>query len=77
MGGLVIPPFPPLDPERRRRPGSSPRINGAPPGPRGNPFEDERDDEVIIGGRKLPGWLEEDDRKKEVDKVTRKLEELS
>lgn len=82
-GGLVIPPFPPLDPKRRRSTvtvitaNADSRINGTPNMSRGNPFEDEYDDEVIIGGRKLAGWMDEDEAKKETDRVAQKLEELT
>lgn len=81
QGGLVIPPFPPLDPDRRRRsisaPGGSPHINGTPVTARGNPFDDDWDEEIVIGGRKLPGWLEQEAGKKEVDRVAQKLESLT
>ncbi len=78
-GGLVIPPFAPLDPNRRRphvmviNAGEG-RLNGTTG--RGNPFEDEWDEEVIIGGRKLPGWYEETESKREVEKVAQRIEEL-
>lgn len=81
-GGLVIPPFPPLDPNRRRPhvmviTASETRMNGTPSAARGNPFEDEWDDEVIIGGRKLPGWMDEEEGKKEVEKIAQRIEELA
>ena len=78
QGGLIIPPFPPLDPERRRRPHPSQQLNGAPPTEQeANPFEQGWIDEIIIGGRKLPGWLDEEEAKREVDKMARKLEDLT
>lgn len=83
-GGLVIPPFPPLDTERRRRPS---RLNGTPRSPfqdgknpfdeSKNPFEDDWDEETIIGGRKLPGWYDAEEGKKEVDRVAKRLEALT
>lgn len=80
-GGLVIPPFPPLDPNRRRPHvmvinASEARLNGTPAAARGNLFEDEWDDEVIIGGRKLPSWYDEEEGRKEVEKVAQRIEEL-
>ncbi|GMK55075.1 hypothetical protein CspeluHIS016_0201310 [Cutaneotrichosporon spelunceum] len=80
QGGLVIRPFPPLVPNRRRphvmviNAGEG-RLNGT--GGRGNPFEDEWDEEVIIGGRKLPGWLDEEESKREVNRVAQRIEELT
>lgn len=79
-GGLVIPPFPPLDPGRRRPHvmvinASEGRLNGT-PAARGNPYEEDWDEEVIIGGRKLPGWFDEEEGQKEVDKVAQRIEEL-
>ncbi|BEJ12423.1 hypothetical protein CspHIS471_0208830 [Cutaneotrichosporon sp. HIS471] len=79
QGGLVIHPFPPLNPNRRRphvmviNAGEG-RLNGT--AGRGNPFEDEWDEEVIIGGRKFPGWFDEDEGKREVEKVAQRIEEL-
>ncbi|WOO81367.1 Serine/threonine-protein phosphatase 4 regulatory subunit 2 [Vanrija pseudolonga] len=87
-GGLVIAPFPPLDPNARRRsmsapggnmsaPGGSPKINGGGVGGRGgNPYDEEWDEEILIGGRKLPGWLDEEEGRRDVDKVATKLDEL-
>ncbi|CAK9784073.1 hypothetical protein CC85DRAFT_254066 [Cutaneotrichosporon oleaginosum] len=78
-GGLVIPPFAPLDPNRRRphvlviNAGEG-RLNGTTG--RGNPFEDEWDEEVIIGGRKLPSWYDDEEGKREVEKVAQRIEDL-
>lgn len=59
-------------------PGGSPKINGGGVGGRGgNPYEEEWDEEILIGGRKLPGWLDEEEGRKDVDKVAAKLDELS
>lgn len=44
---------------------------------RGNVFEDEWDEAVVIGGKKLPGWLEEEEGKKEVERVGKILDDLS
>ncbi|EIW70043.1 hypothetical protein TREMEDRAFT_14806, partial [Tremella mesenterica DSM 1558] len=84
-GGLVLPPFPPLDPNRRRGgriqssyPELPSRPNGAGPS---RPmvlyvYDDEWDENVVIGGKKLPGWLEEEDAKKEVDRLLQILDDL-
>ncbi|KAI9637940.1 putative methionine aminopeptidase 1 [Dioszegia hungarica] len=94
LGGLVIPPFPPLDPERRNQrklsagiigpvpPAVAARVNGSASGPgglsaRGNVFEDEWDEAVVIGGKKLPGWLGEEEGKKEVDRVGKMIDDLA
>lgn len=74
-GGLVIPPFPPLDPNRRKKVTSSPRLNGAGQ-PQINPYEEDWDEEVVIGGRKLPGWMDEDEGKRAVDATAKQIEEL-
>jgi hypothetical protein len=57
--------------------GEQPRVNGGTPSARGNPFDEEWDEEVIIGGRKLTAYLDEEDGKKEVAKVATRLEELT
>lgn len=94
-GGLVIPPFPPLDPNRRKRSTSSgtgsgpqvvsiaPRPNGighpTPPPIRitsGNVFDDEWDEEVVIGGKKLAGWMDEEEGKKEANRLVKMLDEM-
>lgn len=75
-GGLVIPPFPPLDPNRRRRGTSSPRLNGAGQ-PQINPYGEEWDEEVVIGGRKLPGWMEEAEGRRAVEATAKQIEELT
>jgi hypothetical protein len=74
-GGLVIPPFPPLDPARRRARGAAAVANGGRTNP-ANPFDAEWDDELIIGGHKLPGYLDAEEGKREVDRVVRQLESL-
>ena len=75
-GGLIIPPFPPLDPARRRA--STPgRPNGIHSGPgRPNIFEDDWGEEVVIGGKKLTGWYEEEEGKKELARVAAMLDDL-
>lgn len=75
-GGLVIPPFPPLDPNRRKKVTSSPRLNGAGQ-PQINPYEEDWDEEVVIGGRKLPGWMDEEEGRRAVESTAKQIEELS
>lgn len=40
------------------------------------PYDDEWDEEVVIGGRTLPGFLQEEDGKKEVDRIARLVDNL-
>lgn len=54
---------------------NSDRLNGTPQMQRS--LEEELEEETAIGGRKLPGCMDEDEAKREVDKLARKLEELS
>lgn len=92
QGGLVIPPFPPLDTNKRKRgpvggPTGGPggKVNGHGPanGPNGS-FgrgqmalgEEEWDEDILIGGKKLPGWLDEDEARREVERVDKILEEM-
>lgn len=92
-GGLVIAPFPPLDPGRRKKGiagaqgpkivSIAPRPNGlghpTPPPIRitsGNVFDDEWDEEVVIGGKKLAGWMDEEEGKKEAGRLVRILDEM-
>lgn len=91
----MIPPFPPLDPNRRRRSsgGSSegtsrvshilisrPNGLGHPAPPiriaTGNVFEDEYDEDVVIGGKKLAGWMDEEEGRKEAERLGTVLDEL-
>lgn len=44
---------------------------------RGNVFEDEWDEDVVIGGKQLPGWMEDDEGRKEVERVGKILDELA
>ncbi|OCF45380.1 hypothetical protein I317_00625 [Kwoniella heveanensis CBS 569] len=94
QGGLVIAPFPPLDPDRRRRssfeagPSTTiPTVIG--PGPRINGLRSQRplqlgpavvdeayDEDVVIGGKMLPSWLDEQEGKKEIERVAKVLDEL-
>ena len=39
-------------------------------------LEDEWDEDVLIGGRKLPGWYGEEEGKKEVEKLGKLLEDM-
>ena len=41
----------------------------------GNVFEDEYDEDVIIGGKKLSGWMEEDEGRKEAERLASALDE--
>jgi hypothetical protein len=93
-GGLVIPPFPPLDPNRRKGgtagPQAGPKIVSIAPRPNGlghptpppiritsgNVFDDEWDEEVVIGGKKLAGWMEEEEGKKEANRLAKLLDEM-
>lgn len=43
---------------------------------RGNVFEDEWDEAVVIGGKKLPGKLEDEEGKKEIERLGKILDEL-
>jgi hypothetical protein len=38
--------------------------------------DEEWDEDVIIGGKKLPGWMDEHDARKEIERVGKILEEL-
>jgi hypothetical protein len=53
-------------------------MNGHPPlsglGRAGNVFDDEWDEEVVIGGKKLPEWMGEAEGKREVERLERVLE---
>ncbi|KAL7424178.1 hypothetical protein Q5752_001764 [Cryptotrichosporon argae] len=73
-GGLVIAPFPPLDPNRRRR-----SINGVQgrPGFGVHPVDEGYDEEIVIGGRKMPGWMEEEEARRETEKVAERIDELA
>ncbi|WVQ98943.1 hypothetical protein IAU59_006075 [Kwoniella sp. CBS 9459] len=94
-GGLVIAPFPPLDPNRRRRSSSEagpstttiPTVIGA--GPRMNGMRGQRplqlgpavvdeayDEDVVIGGKMLPSWLDEQEGNKELERVVKVLDDL-
>ena len=42
----------------------------------GNVFEDEWDEDVVIGGKKLPGWMDEDEGKKEMDRLSGLIADL-
>jgi len=93
-GGLVIAPFPPLDPNRRKKGiqgtqggpkivSIAPRPNGlghpTPPPIRitsGNVFDDEWDEEVVIGGKKLAGWMDEEQGKREANRLVTILDDM-
>lgn len=51
---------------------SSPKSNGHARQPPGL-GDDEWDDDVVIGGKKLPAWIDEDEAKKEVDRIAKLL----
>ena len=40
----------------------------------GNVFEDEWDEDVVIGGKKMVGWMDEEDGKKEIERLATILE---
>lgn len=42
----------------------------------GNVFGDEWDEDIVIGGKKLAGWMEGEEAKMEVERVARLLEGL-
>ncbi|KAK8869626.1 hypothetical protein IAR55_000193 [Kwoniella newhampshirensis] len=107
-GGLVIPPFPPLDRSRRRRSSSATPGAGSGDGPGPSPppaglsprmngigahhqaqqarimalgvgvtnYEEDYDEDVAIGGKKLPGWIDEQEGKKELERLDKLLEEM-
>jgi len=54
---------------------SSPKSNGHARQPPGL-GDDEWDDDVVIGGKKLPAWVDEDEAKKEVDRIAKLLEDF-
>ncbi|ORX33773.1 hypothetical protein BD324DRAFT_638524 [Kockovaella imperatae] len=82
VGGLIIPPFPPLDPNRKRSEGSLPPLGSV--GTAGtikanghaNRFEEDWDEEVVIGGKKLPEWMDEVEGKEEVERLINILDEM-
>jgi hypothetical protein len=95
QGGLVIAPFPPLDPNRRKRgnsisgSGSGPQVVSIAPRPNGlghptppiritsgNVFDDEWDEDVVIGGKKLPGWMDDQEGKQEVNRLVKMVEQM-
>lgn len=88
QGGLVIAPFPPLDTNKRKRgptggPGGKVNGHGNANGPNGS-FgrgqmalgEEEWDEDILIGGKKLLGWLDEDEARREIERVDKILEEM-
>ncbi|OXG52875.1 hypothetical protein J010_01309 [Cryptococcus neoformans] len=88
VGGLVIPPFPPLDPSRRRTPSPAPmQRSPSPLSPRSNGIHSQRvvamgigvpdeewDEETVIGGKKLQGWLDETQGKAEIQRLNNLLD---
>lgn len=42
----------------------------------GNVFDDEWDEDIVIGGKKLAGYMEEDEGKKEADRLIKMLDEM-
>ena len=42
----------------------------------GNVFDDEWDEEVVIGGKKLAGWMDEEEGKKEANRLVKMLDEM-
>lgn len=63
-------------------PSMPPRSNGlghpqhtAVAGGRGSSiYEDDWDEDVLIGGKRMPGWMEEEEGKREVESLGRLLE---
>lgn len=43
----------------------------------GNVFEDEYDEDVIIGGKRLAGWMDEDAGQREAGRLVAVLEDLN
>ncbi|EAL22694.1 hypothetical protein CNBB1430 [Cryptococcus deneoformans B-3501A] len=90
IGGLVIPPFPPLDPSRRRTPPPAPmQRSPSPLSPRANGMHNQRivamgigvpdeewDEETVIGGKKLQGWLDEAQGKAEIQRLNNLLDDM-
>ncbi|KGB79685.2 hypothetical protein CNBG_5523 [Cryptococcus deuterogattii R265] len=90
IGGLVIPPFPPLDPSRRRTPSPAPmQRSPSPMSPRANGMHSQRvvamgigvpdeewDEETVIGGKKLQGWLDEAQGKAEIQRLNNLLDDM-
>ncbi|WWC69265.1 uncharacterized protein I206_103203 [Kwoniella pini CBS 10737] len=96
IGGLVIPPFPPLDRSRRNSReqisgtsysggqilmsprgvngirGGAPRMVTIGPGV----MDEEYDEETTIGGKILPGWMDGEEGKRELEKVVAILDEM-
>jgi hypothetical protein len=42
----------------------------------GNVFDDEWDEDIVIGGKKLAGYMEDDEGKKEADRLIKMLDEM-
>ncbi|WWC89766.1 uncharacterized protein L201_004692 [Kwoniella dendrophila CBS 6074] len=96
QGGLVIPPFPPLDRNRRNSSSGGPSYSGgqiiSSPSPRSingirggaqrivtigpTVLDDEYDEETTIGGKILPGWMDNEEGKKELEKVVNMLDDM-
>lgn len=77
--GLVLPPFPPLDPDRRKR-GPVPEVRNT-AGPRGVPqprwsIDDDVNEEILIGGKTMPGWMEEPEAAAQVQELLSMLDSL-
>ena len=52
-----------------------PKINGVARPSTGH-FDDDWDEDVIIGGKKLSGWMEEEEGKKEVERVAKAFDDM-
>jgi hypothetical protein len=42
----------------------------------GNVFDDEWDEDIVIGGKKLAGYMEEEEGKKEAHRLIKMLDDL-
>ena len=74
-GGLVIAPFPPLRPRSEHSWQGSVKVNGQ---AKTHPslVDSEWNEDIVIGGKILPGYMEEEQAKKEIERVGKMLEDM-